>query len=125
MLTCLPTGKGNDQVRQSKFQPPFAGSRQRPGNPILMLLQCLTATASQAEPLSSTTPLKKASPLLQQNPNLGQDEHLADCSYESGILEAPEITPPEDMWKLTIDPMKAPDKPEDFTLEFTKGYRRS
>lgn len=25
------------------------------------------------------------------------------------------------MWKLTVDPMDAPDKPEDFTLEFTKG----
>ena len=25
------------------------------------------------------------------------------------------------MWKLTIDPIKAPDTPEDFTLEFMKG----
>ena len=49
------------------------------------------------------------------------DENLAHCSYEAGILEDPDITPPEHMWKLTIDPMKAPDKPEDFTLEFSKG----
>lgn len=25
------------------------------------------------------------------------------------------------MWKLTVDPLKAPDKPEDFTLVFEKG----
>ena len=25
------------------------------------------------------------------------------------------------MWQLTVDPLKAPDAPTDFTLEFTKG----
>lgn len=43
------------------------------------------------------------------------------CSYEAGILENPDTTPPADMWKLTIDPLKAPDKPEHFTVEFTQG----
>lgn len=37
------------------------------------------------------------------------------------VLEDPDTTPPADMWKLTQDPLKAPDEPEDFTLEFTKG----
>jgi argininosuccinate synthase len=45
-------------------------------------------------------------------------ENLAHCSYEAGILEDPDVTPPADMWKLTMDPMKAPDKPEDFTVVF-------
>jgi argininosuccinate synthase len=49
------------------------------------------------------------------------DENLAHCSYEAGILEDPDVTPPADMWKLTVDPLKAPDKPEDFTLYFEKG----
>jgi argininosuccinate synthase len=49
------------------------------------------------------------------------DENLAHCSYEAGILEDPDTTPPSDMWKLTVDPLKAPDTPEDFTLHFTKG----
>jgi argininosuccinate synthase len=48
-------------------------------------------------------------------------ENLAHCSYEAGILEDPDVTPPEDMWKLTVDPLKAPDTPEDFTLVFEKG----
>lgn len=49
------------------------------------------------------------------------DENLAHCSYEAGILEDPDITPPTDMWKLTVDPLSAPDKPEDFTVHFEKG----
>ena len=50
------------------------------------------------------------------------DENLAHCSYEAGILEDPNVTPPEDMWKLTQSPLTAPDQPEDFTLHFEKGY---
>ena len=49
------------------------------------------------------------------------DENLAHCSYEAGILEDPNTTPPEDMWKLTADPTKAPNEPEDFTVTFEKG----
>jgi argininosuccinate synthase len=49
------------------------------------------------------------------------DENLAHCSYEAGILEDPDMTAPEDMWKLTVDPLNAPDKPEDFTVVFEKG----
>jgi len=49
------------------------------------------------------------------------DENLAHCSYEAGILEDPDTTPPADMWKLTQDPEKAPNTPEDFTITFEKG----
>lgn len=49
------------------------------------------------------------------------DENLAHCSYEAGILEDPDTTPPTDMWKLTQDPLAAPDQPEDFTVHFEKG----
>ncbi len=49
------------------------------------------------------------------------DENLAHCSYEAGILEDPNTTPPEEMWKLTVDPTEAPHTPEDFTLTFKKG----
>lgn len=49
------------------------------------------------------------------------DENMAHCSYEAGILEDPNTTPPKEMWKLTVDPQDAPDTPEDFTLHFEKG----
>lgn len=43
-------------------------------------------------------------------------------SYEAGILEDPNITPPADMWKLTADPvLSAPDEPEDVTIDFEQG----
>lgn len=53
------------------------------------------------------------------------DENLAHCSYEAGILEDADHTPPEDMWKLTDSPLTAPDKPEPFTLSFEKGLPKS
>lgn len=49
------------------------------------------------------------------------DENLAHISFEAGILEDPDTTPPKDMWKLTVDPTDAPDTPEDFTVKFEKG----
>jgi argininosuccinate synthase len=36
-------------------------------------------------------------------------------------LEDPDVTAPSDMWKLTVDPLKTPNTPEDFTLVFEKG----
>ncbi|MCJ1234189.1 argininosuccinate synthetase [Varicellaria rhodocarpa] len=49
------------------------------------------------------------------------DENLAHCSFEAGVLENPDTTPPDDMFKLTVDPRKAPDTPEDFSIIFEKG----
>ena len=51
------------------------------------------------------------------------DENLAHISFEAGILENPDTTPPKDMWKLTVDPTDAPDKPETFQLFLKKGYQ--
>ncbi|KAM5342408.1 hypothetical protein ACJ41O_013374 [Fusarium nematophilum] len=50
-----------------------------------------------------------------------QDENLVHCSYEAGILEDPDHTPPKDLWTQTVDPLEAPDKPLDFTVHFEKG----
>lgn len=49
------------------------------------------------------------------------DENLAHISFEAGILEDPDTTPPKDMWKLTVDPTDAPDTPENFSVVFEKG----
>lgn len=49
------------------------------------------------------------------------DENLAHISFEAGILEDPDTTPPKDMWKLTIDPLDAPDVIEKIDIEFHKG----
>jgi argininosuccinate synthase len=112
------TGKGNDQVRfelafyalqpsikviapwrMPEFYERFAGRND-----------LLDYAAKAGIPVSST----KSKPW-------SMDENLAHCSYEAGILEDPDVTAPVDMWKLTVDPLKAPEKPEDFTLVFEKG----
>ena len=49
------------------------------------------------------------------------DENLFHISYEAGILEDPDITPPTDMWKLTKSHEDAPTTPEQITLEFKLG----
>ncbi|KAI4130916.1 MAG: hypothetical protein LQ347_003200 [Umbilicaria vellea] len=112
------TGKGNDQVRFElafytlqptikviapwripEFYTRFAGRND-----------LLDYASQQNIPVTST----KSKPW-------SMDENLTHCSYEAGILEDPNITPPQDMWKLTVDPICAPDTPEDFTLFFKKG----
>ncbi|MCJ1284778.1 argininosuccinate synthetase [Xylographa opegraphella] len=112
------TGKGNDQVRFElafyalqpsikviapwripEFYNRFAGRND-----------LLEYAAQQSIPVTST----KSKPW-------SMDENLAHCSYEAGILEDPNTTPPTDMWKLTQDPESAPNDPEDFTLTFEKG----
>ncbi|PMD22886.1 argininosuccinate synthetase [Hyaloscypha hepaticicola] len=112
------TGKGNDQVRFElafyalqptikviapwrlpEFYERFAGRND-----------LLDYAEKAGIPVSST----KSKPW-------SMDENLAHCSYEAGILEDPDVTAPSDMWKLTVDPLKAPDTPEDFTLVFEKG----
>ena len=49
------------------------------------------------------------------------DENLFHISYEAGILEDPDTTPPDDMWKLTSSPENAPTTPERISVEFKAG----
>lgn len=49
------------------------------------------------------------------------DENLYHISFEAGILEDPETTPPKDMWKLTTNAEDAPDVPEKIEIEFRNG----
>ncbi|KAJ0343306.1 hypothetical protein COL922a_000035 [Colletotrichum nupharicola] len=49
------------------------------------------------------------------------DDNFAHCSYEAGMLEDPNVTPPEDMWTKTVSPLQAPDAPLDITVHFDKG----
>jgi argininosuccinate synthase len=113
------TGKGNDQVR---FELAFYALQPSikviapwripefyevfPGRDAL-----LDYASKKGIPVTST----KSKPW-------SMDENLAHCSYEAGILEDPNTTPPTDMWKLTSDPItQAPDEPEDVVIEFEKG----
>jgi argininosuccinate synthase len=50
------------------------------------------------------------------------DANLLHISYEGGVLEDPASPPPEKgMWRWTVSPEKAPNKPELVELDFERG----
>ena len=49
------------------------------------------------------------------------DANLLHISYEGGILEDPNFAPEESMWRLTVSPEKAPNRPEVVELQFRRG----
>ncbi len=49
------------------------------------------------------------------------DRNLLHISFEGGILEDPWAAPPEDMYKLTVNPRNAPNEPEDVEITFEDG----
>src|SRR5690349_16672266 len=49
------------------------------------------------------------------------DANLLHISYEGGILEDPDYEPEDSMWRITVSPEKAPNKPEHVTLTYRRG----
>jgi argininosuccinate synthase len=49
------------------------------------------------------------------------DANLLHISYEGGVLEDPSFEPEESMWRITVSPEKAPNKPEIVELDYVKG----
>jgi len=112
------TGKGNDQVR---FELAFYGLKPSikviapwripefynrfPGRSAL-----LAYAAEKGVPVAQTT-----------SKPWSTDENLFHISYEAGILEDPNTTPPKDMWKLTVSQEEAPAEAEQISIEFKGG----
>ncbi len=49
------------------------------------------------------------------------DANLLHISYEGGILEDPDFEPEASMWRITVSPEKAPNKPEYVELDYRRG----
>jgi len=49
------------------------------------------------------------------------DANLLHVSYEGGILEDPDFEPEESMWRVTVSPEKAPNRPEYVELTYRRG----
>jgi len=49
------------------------------------------------------------------------DQNLWGRSIECGVLEQPDVEPPEEIYEWTVSPEKAPDKPEYVTIRFEDG----
>ncbi|MDA8108951.1 MAG: argininosuccinate synthase [Betaproteobacteria bacterium] len=49
------------------------------------------------------------------------DANLLHISYEGGVLEDPSFEPEESMWRITVSPQEAPNRPEYVELEYRRG----
>jgi argininosuccinate synthase len=54
-------------------------------------------------------------------PPYSMDANLLHISYEGGILEDPRYEPEESMWRMTVSPEKAPNRPEYIELTYARG----
>jgi len=112
------TGKGNDQVR---FELAFYGLK-----PDIKVIAPWRIPAFYNRFAGRQALLKYAAekqiPVQQTAAKpWSTDENLFHISYEAGILEDPNTTPPPDMWKLTASAEDAPNTPEHITIEFKAG----
>ncbi|BCX81735.1 argininosuccinate synthase [Methylomarinovum caldicuralii] len=110
------TGKGNDQVR---FE--LGAYALKPDIKIIAPwrewdLNSREKLLAYAEAHGIPVEMKrgKASPY-------SMDANLLHISYEGGILEDPWAEPEEDMWRWTVAPEKAPDRPRYLELTFERG----
>src|SRR5207344_2083520 len=108
------TGKGNDQVRFEVTYATFAPNLKviapwREWN-IRSREDALAYAAAHHVP-------------VDQSPRdlFSRDGNLWHLSHEGGNLEDTWNAPLEEMFKLTVDPRDAPDKPEEITIEFERG----
>ncbi len=108
------TGKGNDQVR---FELGYLGI-----DPSLKIiapwrfwdLNSRTKLVAYAKEHGIPVPTTKKNPY-------SSDENVLHISFEGGLLEDPWNEPAEDMFKLSVSPEKAPDKPTYIEMEFVNG----
>jgi argininosuccinate synthase len=111
------TGKGNDQVR---FE--LGAYALKPG--IKVIAPWREWDLSSREKLmdyceAHQIPVdfsgkKKKSPY-------SMDANLLHISYEGGVLEDPWVESEEDMWRWTVSPEKAPEKPTYIEISYEKG----
>ncbi|MGZ5426267.1 MAG: argininosuccinate synthase [Thermoanaerobaculia bacterium] len=108
------TGKGNDQVRfelaYMALAPELAIIAPWREWNIASREDAIDYAAARGIPVSAT---KKDS--------YSRDRNLWHLSHEGGPLEEPGFEPEPSMFKLTVDPEKAPDVPERVTISFWAG----
>lgn len=108
------TGKGNDQVR---FELSYLAL-----NPRLKIIAPwrIWDLNSRSKLLTFAREHGIPVPVTQKSP-YSSDENILHISFEGGILEDPWNEPDEDMFKLSLAPEKAPDKPTWIEMEFKHG----
>ena len=111
------TGKGNDQVR---FE--LGAYALKPGVKVIAPwrewdLNSREALMNYAEKHDIPIDFKKTG---KKSP-YSMDANLLHISYEGGPLEEPWFEAEEDMWRWSVSPEKAPDKPTYIDITFENG----
>jgi argininosuccinate synthase len=111
------TGKGNDQVR---FE--LGAYALKPGVKVIAPwrewdLNSREALMNYAEKHNIPIDFKKSG---KKSP-YSMDANLLHISYEGGPLEDPWFEAEEDMWRWSVSPEKAPDKPTYIDISFENG----
>jgi len=110
------TGKGNDQVR---FELTFA--RLAPELEIIAPWRHRDWTFKGRAELVAYANQKKIPITVTAEKPYSMDRNLVHVSYEGGILEDPWREPYGDMFRLTVAPEDAPDRPEYVEVEYQAG----
>ncbi|MGB2133275.1 MAG: argininosuccinate synthase [Pseudomonadales bacterium] len=110
------TGKGNDQVR---FE--IGAYALKPGVQVIAPwrewdLNSRESLMNYCEQHGIEVDFKK-----KKSSPYSMDANLLHISYESGILEDPWVEAEEDMWRWSLSPEAAPDKPTYMELTYEKG----
>jgi argininosuccinate synthase len=108
------TGKGNDQVR---FE--LAVKALAPDLAIIAPWREWDLKSREDE-IEYAAQRGIPVPVTKEKP-YSMDRNLWHISYEGGVLEDPDYEPDEDMFKLTVAPHKAPDKPTYVEITFERG----
>ncbi|MBL7085067.1 MAG: argininosuccinate synthase [Candidatus Omnitrophica bacterium] len=108
------TGKGNDQVR-IEVSVAALDKKLKTVAPLReWKLKTRTAEIKYAKKCKIKVEATKKSPY-------STDLNLWGRSIECGLLEDPAKQPPEEIYQLTKNPLKCPNKPTFVTIEFIKG----
>jgi argininosuccinate synthase len=110
------TGKGNDQVR---FELTYYAHEPNirviaPWREPSWTLTSRTKMMEYARQHGIPVPTTASKPY-------SSDRNLLHISFEGGILEDSWAEPPEDMFVMSVDPKKAPDKPTYVEIDFEEG----
>jgi len=108
------TGKGNDQVR---FE--LAYQALAPELEIVAPWREWSIT-SREDAIDYASERGIPVPVTKKDP-YSRDRNLWHLSHEGGPLEDPTFEPEKSMFKLTVDPVDAPEEPERITIEFEAG----
>jgi argininosuccinate synthase len=108
------TGKGNDQVRFELSTAALAPDLKTIAPWREWDLGGRSDLMEYAEERGIPVPVTKKAPY-------SMDANLFHVSYEGGVLEDPWVAPPNDMFKMTVDPSDAPDQAQELVIGFESG----